>query len=316
MVKRILEATRSDFEAMSSKDLAESIAASDGRTIAAEVMVCAEPLVDGVTNAELAAAFGADLIILNMYDVQKPEIIPFKEGPTIKDLKKLVGRPIGIRLEPADPEAIVLGKGEYTQLPGRLATRYEVTPGRLATRENVKTALKQGIDFINLTGNPNTGVTNRLIKKSIRELKEEVGDKLLVFAGRQHSTGIAGETSAQITTVDDAKDYVKAGCDGVIVPSPGAVPGITVDIAKELVDAAHGEGALAMSCMSTSQEGADADTIRRIALYGKMTGADIYHIGDAGYYPSMAAPENIMAYSVAIKGRRHTYRRMAMSPAR
>ena len=53
-------------------------------------------------------------------------------------------------------------------------------------------------------------------------------------------------------------------------------------------------------------------TIRQIALMCKMAGADIHHIGDSGYM-GMALPENITAYSVAIRGKRHTYRRMAMS---
>ena len=45
----------------------------------------------------------------------------------------------------------------------------------------------------------------------------------------------------------------------------------------------------------------------------KTAGADIHHIGDAGY-GGMAIPENIMALSIiAIKGRRHTYRCMALS---
>ena len=35
-------------------------------------------------------------------------------------------------------------------------------------------------------------------------------------------------------------------------------------------------------------------------------------LGDTGY-PGMALPENIMAYSVAIRGVRHTYHRMAAS---
>ena len=55
--------------------------------------------------------------------------------------------------------------------------------------------------------------------------------------------------------------------------------------------------------------------IRQIALMCKMAGADIHHIGDSGYM-GMALPENITAYSVAIRGKRHTYRRMAMSLVR
>lgn len=67
-----------------------------------------------------------------------------------------------------------------------------------------------------------------------------------------------------------------------------------------------------MTTIGTSQEGADAETIREIALLCKMTGTDLHHIGDAGY-PGIAVPENILRYSLAIRGRRHTYRRMARS---
>lgn len=62
----------------------------------------------------------------------------------------------------------------------------------------------------------------------------------------------------------------------------------------------------------SDQEGTDKGTVRQIALMSKTAGADIHHIGDAGY-GGMAIPENIMALSIAIKGRRHTYRRMALS---
>ena len=63
---------------------------------------------------------------------------------------------------------------------------------------------------------------------------------------------------------------------------------------------------------ATSQEGADVATIRQIALMCKMAGADIHHIGDTGV-PGMALPQNIMAYSIAIRGERHTYHKMAQS---
>ncbi len=52
-----------------------------------------------------------------------------------------------------------------------------------------------------------------------------------------------------------------------------------------------------MLTIGTSQEGADESTIRQIALAAKMAGADIHHIGDAGFY-GIAVPENIMAYSI------------------
>ena len=106
--------------------------------------------------------------------------------------------------------------------------------------------------------------------------------------------------------------FREAGADIILLPAPGPVPGITVEYARELVSFAHSLGALTITAIGTSQEGADVDTIRRIALMCKMTGTDIHHLGDAGY-GGMALPENIMAYSIAVKGIRHTYRRMAAS---
>ena len=67
-----------------------------------------------------------------------------------------------------------------------------------------------------------------------------------------------------------------------------------------------------MTAIGTSQEGADEQTIRQIALLCKMSGTDLHHLGDAGF-PGIAAPENIMSYSIAIRGKRHTYARMARS---
>lgn len=88
----------------------------------------------------------------------------------------------------------------------------------------------------------------------------------------------------------------------ILLPAPGTVPGITMEYAGKLIKKAHEKGALAMTTIGTSQEGADEDTIRQIALMCKMAGADIHHIGDSGYM-GMALPENITAYSVAIRGK-------------
>lgn len=85
-----------------------------------------------------------------------------------------------------------------------------------------------------------------------------------------------------------------------------------MEYVRELVSFAHGLEALTITAVGTSQEGADTATIKQIALLCKMTGTDIHHIGDSGY-PGMAVPENIMAYSIAVRGVRHTYHRMALS---
>ena len=163
MPKRLLDCCASDFRSFTKSDLLESIQKSEGRVIACETIGTVQPLLGNVTNAEFAASMGADILLLNMFDVQHPVIngLPETEPEnTVRMLKKLTGRPIG-----------------------------------------------------------------------------------------------------------------------------------------------------------TSQEGADTDTIRRIALMCKMAGTDIHHIGDTGY-TGMALAENIMAYSIAVRGIRHTYHRMAISVER
>ena len=106
--------------------------------------------------------------------------------------------------------------------------------------------------------------------------------------------------------------FAEAGADIILLPAPGTVPGLTVEYIRDLVSYAHSLGCLTITAIGTSQEGADVATIRQIALMCKMTGTDIHHLGDAGY-GGMALPENIMAYSIAIRGIRHTYHRIAAS---
>lgn len=63
--------------------------------------------------------------------------------------------------------------------------------------------------------------------------------------------------------------------------------------------------------ITTSQEGSDIETIRRLALSAKRIGADVHHISTAGYPFGSPPPENLYAYSVAIRGIRHTWNRMS-----
>ncbi len=99
----------------------------------------------------------------------------------------------------------------------------------------------------------------------------------------------------------------------MLLPAPGTVPGISTDYIRRLIDFVHHNGKLAMTSVGTSQEGSDMDTIKRIAIESKMAGADLHHIGDSGTTVGLADPENIMIYSIVVKGKRHTYRRMARS---
>ena len=301
-MKRILDCHASDFKKMTAKELIESIAASEGRVIACETIGSYMPMLGDITNAEFVCAMGADILLLNLFDVQKPVIHGLPECENvIEKLKELTGRPIGINLEPIEEE-----------IAGQYEGMWAMTSGRIATLDNAKKAADMGINMILLTGNPGMGVKNSAIVRTLRLYKKELGDKLILAAGKMHASGVVSEGAENIITKEDVKDFVEAGADIILLPAPGTVPGITMEYVRSLVSYAHSLGALTITAIGTSQEGADTDTIKQIALMCKMTGTDIHHLGDAGY-GGMALPENIMAYSIAVRGIRHTYHRMADS---
>ncbi|MGB9808720.1 MAG: hypothetical protein ACPLSA_01575, partial [Caldanaerobacter sp.] len=177
-MKRIFELTLKDIEGMGKNTLIETIKSSEGRTVMAETVVTVPPLIYGVSNLELAAAFGSDMITLNLFDFQRPFIfgiddigINLSEGVSVlsmmeeialknaedkeyvKKLKKIVGRFIGVNLEPV-PEGI-----KYVE-------------GRKLTRENLEKAEEYGFDYVVITGNPNTGVNETTVIQGIELAKK------------------------------------------------------------------------------------------------------------------------------------------------
>lgn len=307
MAKRILDCYASDFAGFSKEDLLMSIGKSEGRVILCETIGTVRPMLGDVTNAEFVSAMGADFLLLNMFDVKHPEIQGLPEGKPediVRLVKKLTGRPVGINLEPVESGR----EAEVSPL-------WRMSDGRRATLENAQIACDMGVDMILLTGNPGMGVSNEAIETTLRMYRENLGDRVILAAGKMHAAGILSEAAEHIITKDDIGRFREAGADILLFPAPGTVPGITMEYVRDLVSCAHSLGALTITAIGTSQEGADTGTIRQIALLCKMTGTDIHHLGDTGY-TGMALPENIQAYSVAVRGIRHTYHRMASSIAR
>ena len=64
-MKRILDCQSSDFRNISRQELLDAIAGSEGRTIACETIGAIMPMLGDITNAEFAAAMGADILLLN-----------------------------------------------------------------------------------------------------------------------------------------------------------------------------------------------------------------------------------------------------------
>ncbi|MBL3716218.1 haloacid dehalogenase-like hydrolase [Lactococcus muris] len=296
MKKRFISAQVSEIFDMNALELKNSIKASEGRVICSENVAARDSNVGEVSNSEIARAFGADLILLNGFDVFDPQVsaIEGEAQETIHILRQYVGRPIGANLEPVDLEA------EMSEV------RDIISLGRQANKETLAEAKKLGLDFVCLTGNPGTGVTNSAIVKAITVAKEEFGG--LIIAGKMHGAGV----DEAVVDMEAVKAFVKAGADVILVPAVGTVPGFDVSDLKAVVKVVHEAGALVMSAIGTSQESSDADTIKQIAIQNKICGVDIQHIGDAGY-SGIAPVENIMAMSKAIRGNRHTIAMVAKS---
>ena len=195
-MKRLLDCTSSDFAKMSKDELLYSIAASEGRVLLCESIGAVQPMLGDITNAEFTASMGADILLLNMFDVDKPVIngLPKTEPQkVISKIKELTGRPVGINLEPVQ-----------NILPQDKDSQWSMTKGRKATLENAQKAADMGVDMILLTGNPGVGVTNQEIIHTLQIYKKELGDKVILAAGKMHASGILTEAAENIITVDAA----------------------------------------------------------------------------------------------------------------
>lgn len=304
MVKRLISATASEISKMSKDDLFTAIKASEGRVVMSENVVIHETVEGGITTSEMVRAFGADMILLNGFDTFNPIVLGTPNQLTlasaqpdesvIKTLKKLVGRPIGVNLEPVDPDIEMLEE------------RREIAKGRQASVESLKKAKELGFDFICLTANPGVGTSNKAITTAIKLAKEHFQG--LIIAGKMHKAG----GNEPIFTKDVIENYIAAGADILLLPAVGTVWGIRREELKEAVDLAHQHNVLALSAIGTSQESSQPDIIRNMAILNKEIGFDLQHIGDC----QRNRFENIAELKQALGGYRHYLASIARSVER
>lgn len=302
MVKRILDARASDFNQMTAAELAQSIRETEGRTVSAEVIVTYEPPVEGVTHAEIAAAFGADIIALDYYDPDHPVIrgLPsgreFREAP-ITGLKRLIGRPVSVNMAVTEGSE---GSWLYTR-------RY--SPERMAK------AVAQGADIVFLYGDPPSGKGLTDVAEAIRRTKAEFGDRVMLVGVPDVYLPAPVNESILVSYRDGHAQLLAAGAESIGLVMPGSKQGWRMEPTATLVDHIHSLGGLVWLIMTGSVEGSPRENIQQMALNAKMVGGDIYRLDEAGL-SGMPLPENILEFSLTVRGKRHTYRRMALSPLR
>src|SRR3712207_4168230 len=108
MTKRLLDTTARELSTYGREEVLAAIRGSEGRVLAAEVIAPAMAAVHDVSNPEVAAGMGADLVVLNLLDVRRPAVHAVDvEDPAdvVREVKRLTGRLVAVNLEPVDPEA-------------------------------------------------------------------------------------------------------------------------------------------------------------------------------------------------------------------
>jgi hypothetical protein len=228
MHKRYLDCSASELLSISKQDLLDALRASEGRIVVSETIGAVQPLLLTITNAEVAASQGADLLLLNMFDVDNPVMHGMPDGiepaQLIHALQHLTGRIIGVNLEAVDP-ALQQERSEF----------WVLREGRMATAENAHKLVTMGAKFIVLTGNPGNGITNRAIASSMRAIHAAVGEKAILMAGKMHAAGILSEGGENILTQGDIAEFRASGADLIVLPAPGTVAGITLEYAMEFM---------------------------------------------------------------------------------
>lgn len=280
-MQRILNCRTSDFERqVSGEVLREAIRAAEGRVIMAEVAADAVPLYAEVTNGELLGAFGADLLLVKGMDCHTQRI---QGCENLRHLKQLTGRLVGVSLE-----VLADNDGENPR-----------------AWDAAQVARLPEASFYCLTAYDKPGVTIQRVCEAVAELRQMTDKLILVAKFYQH--GLAPS--------EDYAACIKAGADGVMVPAPSSCRGASELRVEQIIMAVQAAGGLALATISSSQEGADEHSVRQIALASKRCGADVYNFGDAGV-AGMADPQAVYTLSMAVRGRRHTWVRMAASQRR
>lgn len=284
-MKRILACTASDFGRKTTPlELKKAILDSEGRVILVNLAAEHAPLYPEVTNGEMAAAFGADLLLLKGIDVQQLKIAGLGTNDDLSEMRRLTGTGVGINLEIADAAA----------------------PFKRVSKESIQEVIKKGADFLSLTAYIKPEATVERILSDIHLTRMYYEGFLSLNPVINHGMALSEETLLS---------YVEAGVDMIVLPAPGAVAGVTEPDLAKVIARLRAAGALVSCTVGTSQEGTDKETIQQLALSAKRAGADVFEMGDAGV-AGMPVPEAIFHASVAIRGQRHTFVRMARSANR
>lgn len=263
-------------EIISKNNLKNEILLSQGRVLIGEAVVTCESKFPTITNVELLSGFGADLITLKKYDYTNNGIIEYTK---YKDLNSIIGLNFEIRTD-------------------------GIIENDTFTLERIKNLLDTNVSigYINLTIYASTDDKLSAFKSQLRELRRMYSGLIILNCYMNNRYDFEEELNKQI-------EWLAGYVDAIALPIPGTVNLINEFKAVRLIDLIHENNILAVGTICTSQESGDANLATNLALTAKKLGFDIHLIGDAGA-GKVPEEEFLYNYSLAVKGKRHTYSRM------
>ncbi len=92
MVQRLISANASEIKRMSKEELFQSIKASEGRVIFIGKCGSSSIRSGDITCAEMSKAYGADMILLNVFDVNQPIVVVAMKGNILRKHVSLMMR--------------------------------------------------------------------------------------------------------------------------------------------------------------------------------------------------------------------------------
>ncbi|MBQ9329046.1 MAG: hypothetical protein IJ225_11025 [Solobacterium sp.] len=278
----------------------EEIRLRSGKTLTAEFDPDAPQYFETLCNGEILSAAGADMIFLRGFNVPDPAIAGItvkEEKDTIRALKHLTGRPVGIFLEPVPSK-------ESRKASTGVSRFIAATPG------NALKAAAYGVDMIVLIVNPETGGDTSSINDTLKEFKKIIGDKVILGTGKIYPDGNADEDP--ILSIDEINGFVNNGADVIVLPSPGTIPGINQEWEASRIRQIHYRKRIAMSISGPVLNSQSQKLVMEAAVRSYQAGADIHHIMGDGFF-CMTSYDTVMNYSLALKGKEETLFRIAAS---
>ncbi|MGO3733398.1 MAG: DUF7916 family protein [Vagococcus sp.] len=297
MTKKLLNCTTSDIKKMTTLDLKDAVNASNGRIICTEHIALSQSIAGDITNAEIAAGYGSDLLLLNGFDVFNPVIVGLPGTSNLEDLLDNLNDPLLFKKNPIKELNYLTGKavGIHLNIVSGYSPSLDSSQGQICSKET----LIEAQNFICLTLSNHSNNDILAINQAI-SLANKYFYGLIMAGIPYHRDGANPEL---------VRSFINNGTDIVLLPSIGTSTNTHENDLKLAADICNQLDVLSMVCFNKCQTIQD---IKELSLKNKQCGIDIHHVSDE-FYNGLPSVDTIYQLSLTIRGLRHTMNRIGQS---